>query len=280
MAQEHSIQACRAFQTAFYDSLSHRKALSQTIGKSSVSDLVEELRSSIVAMKALPYFQQLKIEKSESVPAALTVKFIIETQSLLQRYRGGARLDKRQWLASSAMEDVVVSQLCNTEKDMARADSGFRVLDYALAQNYDRTISKPRPTENKPSDLGFTSGSKPAAIFLGVLALGLVPALIFLDKMESRKARRYKLSLEAVMVLEGRETIAFIIDLSSSGAKLECIATVEKDTRIKLLVDDLEIPARVVWSGGGNIGLQFTTPLPKRAVKDLRGASRTKIRRR
>jgi len=269
-AQGHSMSACRDFQNALYDSLLFRTKLSRSDDASVIFGFVQQLRSSIVEMKGSPYFLHLHETAIESVPSATTVGFISETKDLLQHHRKSVFVNRAEWQVSAAMQDVAIVQLCDAEEELARADSGLRVLDYAVVQNANRTISSPRSNDEKTSRLGFTSGSMPAAIFLAVLVLALVPALMLLDKMEHRTARRYKLSLETLMVLDGRETIAFITDLSRSGAKLKSAAVTERDARIVLQVRNHEIPARVVWAGGGHIGLQFASQLSNKVIKKLR----------
>lgn len=81
-----------------------------------------------------------------------------------------------------------------------------------------------------------------------------------------RTARRARVLLAAKLRTPLGEVDAKLRDLSQKGALMECKEPFEVDDRVVFSRGATVVPARVAWSAGGRLGLEFTRPIDESEV--------------
>jgi len=82
---------------------------------------------------------------------------------------------------------------------------------------------------------------------------------------ERRSHERIEVDLPVMLVASGNRASATIIDLSKGGLCLKLIDQISVDGRAEIYfefseTDSAECDARIQWSSGRGVGLQFTEP--------------------
>lgn len=76
-----------------------------------------------------------------------------------------------------------------------------------------------------------------------------------------RSELRIPLDADTVVLHRGIPMTARLLDLSRQGAALSAPLPPPRDSAVRLELDHLAIPARVVWTDGRRFGLRFETRL-------------------
>ncbi len=99
-----------------------------------------------------------------------------------------------------------------------------------------------------------------------------------------RQAKRNRVLLAAKLQTPFGEVEARLRDLSRRGALLECAKVPPVGSEVVFMRGDTNVPARVAWTGGNRVGLEFHYMIEEAEVlvqlkKGPSGASTTRFRR-
>ncbi len=81
-----------------------------------------------------------------------------------------------------------------------------------------------------------------------------------------RQAKRARVLLAGKLQTDGGEITARLRDISCRGALVECASVPEVGTDVVFSRGSTVVPARVAWTGGGRVGLEFHYPIDENHV--------------
>lgn len=90
--------------------------------------------------------------------------------------------------------------------------------------------------------------------------------------LNRRRARRIQIDLPVQVHAECFHQSGKLQELSRTGAKLEVKDKVPVNQIVVLSRAGLELSARVVWTSGGLMGVEFRYPLPEKSFLRMRRA--------
>ncbi|HET9428650.1 MAG TPA: PilZ domain-containing protein [Allosphingosinicella sp.] len=82
----------------------------------------------------------------------------------------------------------------------------------------------------------------------------------------NRSTKRARVLLTAKIVTPSEEIDARVRDLSRKGTLLECGEEFEVGTEVTFKRGSTVVPARVAWTGGGRVGLEFLSMIEEEAL--------------
>lgn len=88
-----------------------------------------------------------------------------------------------------------------------------------------------------------------------------------------RRARRIRIDLSVHIYADRFHQAGKLQEISRTGAKLEMVGAVLVNQIVVLSRAGLELSARVVWTNGRTMGVEFRYPLPEKSFLRMRRAS-------
>lgn len=82
----------------------------------------------------------------------------------------------------------------------------------------------------------------------------------------NRSTKRARVLLTAKIVTGSEEIDARVRDLSRKGTLLECGEKFEVGTEVTFKRGSTAVPARVAWTGGGRVGLEFLSMIEEQEL--------------
>jgi hypothetical protein len=83
------------------------------------------------------------------------------------------------------------------------------------------------------------------------------------------RAPRRKVFQPASIRVGGDLYRCHLLDVSASGARLHCTAPISAGASISVLVSQLVLTGKVVWTRAGRVGIAFAVPLVDRQIERI-----------